>query len=437
MQDKVVMNKNDFAKKPPMGWNSYDCFGHAVDEDEFKANVDYIADNLKDYGWEYCVVDFCWSYPKKGEIYAPSQKFENGKFDVELCLDEWGRPIPAPSKFPSANGSFKYLADYCHQRGLKFGIHLMRGIPRQAVEYKLPIKGASGITADMVISGEDCEWLNHNKGMDMDSAGAQEFLDSIFEQYAEWDVDYIKLDDASRPYTAGRRKEVEGYHKAIMKTGREMVLSLSPGAISSKTAPIEEAEHFIKYSNAWRIKDDVWDDSRHLRDIFPIAKKWVPFIGSGHYPDCDMLPIGRLLKCGGFGGERDSRLTENEKEMMLTLWAFVRSPLMMGGHLPESRESDLKYFKQKEIIDINQNSTENRIMIDRAKYQLWGAKVGNKEYESHFNIARCGLPKTIRINVCEGERIFDVWSGKEMKVKRGKARVFVKPMSVRLIRKEK
>lgn len=431
------MDKNSFAPKPPMGWNSYDCFGWAVDENEFKANVDFVANNLKEYGWEYCVVDFCWSYPLKGPINAPFQKYENGRFDIELWLDEYGRPIPAPTKFPSANGSFKYLADYCHERGLKFGIHLMRGIPRQAVKYKMPILGTNGITADMIISGEDCDWLNHNKGIDMEKEGAQEFLNSIFEQYAEWEVDYIKLDDAARPYSAGRRAEVEGYHKAIMNSGRPMVLSLSPGAISHETAPVEEAEHFIKYANCWRIKDDVWDDTRHLRDIFPIAAKWAPYIGAGHFPDADMLPIGRLLKCGGFGGERDSRLTEKEKEVMMNLWAIMRSPLMMGGHLPESKEEDLKFYKQKEIIDINQNSSENRVVVNDTKYPVWGAKVGNREYRACFNIAKGILPKFCTVSVPEGYKAVDVWSGKELKVKGGKVRFFLMPMSTKLIRMEK
>ena len=431
------MNKNDFAPKPPMGWNSYDCFGHAVDENEFKANVDYIAKNLKQYGWEYCIVDFCWSYPIKGPINAPNQRYENGRFDVELWLDDFGRPIPAPTKFPSANGSFKYLADYCHERGLKFGIHLMRGIPRQAVEYKLPIYGTDGITADMIISGEDCDWLNHNKGIDMDKKGAQEFLDSIFSQYAEWEVDYIKLDDASRPYTLQRRKEVEGYHKAIMNCGRPMVLSLSPGAISHETAPIEEAEHFVTYANAWRIKDDVWDNSKHLRDIFPIAKKWVKFIGRGHYPDCDMLPIGRLLKCGGFGGERDTRLTKEEKEVMLTLWALMKSPLMMGGHLIESKEEDLAFYKQEEVIAINQNSIDNRVITDDNKYPVWGAKVDDKDYQAYFNIAKGIVPKYTRIAIPEGCKAFDVWAGKEIKQRKRKIGVWLKPMSVKLIRMEK
>ena len=431
------MNKNDFAPKPPMGWNSYDCFGHAVDENEFKANVDYIAKNLKQYGWEYCIVDFCWSYPIKGPINAPNQRYENGRFDVELWLDDFGRPIPAPTKFPSANGSFKYLADYCHERGLKFGIHLMRGIPRQAVEYKLPIYGTDGITADMIISGEDCDWLNHNKGIDMDKKGAQEFLDSIFSQYAEWEVDYIKLDDASRPYTLQRRKEVEGYHKAIMNCGRPMVLSLSPGAISHETAPIEEAEHFVTYANAWRIKDDVWDNSKHLRDIFPIAKKWVKFIGRGHYPDCDMLPIGRLLKCGGFGGERDTRLTKEEKEVMLTLWALMKSPLMMGGHLIESKEEDLAFYKQEEVIAINQNSIDNRVITDDNKYPVWGAKVDEKDYQAYFNIAKGIVPKYTRIAIPEGCKAFDVWAGKEIKQRKRKIGVWLKPMSVKLIRMEK
>ena len=431
------MDKNIFQEKPAMGWNSYDCFGHAVTEEDFKANVDYVANNLKEYGWEYCVVDFCWSYPLVGEIYPPNQSLKDGKFDVELWLDEFGRPIPAPTKFPSSNGSFKYLADYCHERGLKFGIHLMRGVPRQAVEYKQPVKGIDGVTADMIISGEDCDWLNHNKGIDMNKAGAQEYLNSLFEQYAEWEVDYIKLDDASRPYTKGRRLEVEGYHKAIINCGRPMVLSLSPGAISHETAPVEEAEHFIKYSNSWRIKDDVWDNVKHLRDIFPIAKKWIPYIGRGHFPDCDMLPIGRLLKCGGFGGERDGRLTKEQKEVMLTLWALMRSPLMMGGHLPESKEEDLCFYKQKEIIDINQNGRDTALLVDNEKYPVWGAKVENKEYQAYFNISKSPIPKRMVIKLSEGEKAYDVWSGKELKARNGKVVCYLKNISVKLIRKEK
>ncbi len=430
------MDKREFALKPPMGWNSYDCFGWAVDEYQFKENVDYIARNLKQYGWEYCVVDFCWSYPLKGEIYAPHQKFENGRFDVELHLDEYGRPLPAPEKFPSANGSFKYLADYCHERGLKFGIHLMRGVPRQAVEYKLPIFAREDLTCDQIISGEDCDWLNHNKGIDMLKDGAQDFLNSLFKQYAEWEVDYIKLDDASRPYTLGRQREVEGYHKAIMASGRPMVLSLSPGAISHESAPIEEARHFMKYANCWRIKDDVWDNTRHLRDIFPIAAKWVNFIGEGHFPDCDMLPIGRLLKCGGFGGERDSRLTVKEKETMLTLWALMRSPLMMGGHLLESKEEDLAFFKQKEIIDINQNSYENKILVSNDKFSVWGAKVGKVEYVAQFNIAKSPFPRRFTLEVKKGAKITDVWHKKELKNRGGKVSFYLAPMSTKLLRVE-
>ncbi len=431
------MDKNTFALKPPMGWNSYDCFGHAVDENEFKMNVDYVAEHLKEYGWEYCIVDFCWSYPIKKPIYAPNQTYADGKFDVELNLDEYGRPLPAPEKFPSANGSFKYLADYCHQRGLKFGVHLMRGIPRQAVEYKLPILGTDGITADMIISGEDCDWLNHNKGIDMDKPGAEEYLDSIFRQYAEWEVDYIKLDDAARPYTDGRKKEVEGYHNAILKTGRPMVLSLSPGAISADTAPVQDAEHFMEFANAWRIKDDVWDKSKHLREIFPIASKWVQYTGAGHFPDCDMLPIGRLLKCGGFGGERDSRLTESEKEVMLSLWSLIRSPLMMGGHLPESKEEDLKFYKQREIIDINQNSHDNRVVVDDNKFPIWGAKVGDTEYIACFNVAKGIRLKAFSVDVPDGYSVADVWRKKQVRVHNGKVRFILKPMSVKLLRIEK
>ncbi|MBO7156245.1 MAG: hypothetical protein J6V83_02455, partial [Clostridia bacterium] len=167
--------------------------------------------------------------------------------------------------------------------------------------------------------------------------------------------------------------------------------------------------------------------------IFPIASKWVNFIGEGHFPDCDMLPIGRLLKCGGFGGERDSRLTEKEKEVMLTLWAMMRSPLMMGGHLPESKEEDLKFYKNREVIKINQDSTENRVITDSMKYPVWGAKVDGTEYVACFNVSKGIMPKFFNVEV-KGAKAFDVWQGKELKIKHGKVRFSLTKNSCKLIR---
>ena len=111
-----------------MGWNSWDCYGPCVREEEVKANADYMAEHLKSHGWQYIVVDIQW--------YEPNARAQGYNNFAPLEMDSWGRLIPAVNRFPSAadGNGFKPLADYVHNKGLKFGIHMMRGIPRQAVK---------------------------------------------------------------------------------------------------------------------------------------------------------------------------------------------------------------------------------------------------------------------------------------------------------------
>ena len=109
----------DFIKKPPMGWNSWDCYGAGVTEDELLGNAEFMRDRLKQYGYQYVVCDIQWYEPAaKGNVY--------NNF-ADLCMDEYSRLIPAVNRFPSsANGAgFKPIADKIHSMGLKFGIHIM------------------------------------------------------------------------------------------------------------------------------------------------------------------------------------------------------------------------------------------------------------------------------------------------------------------------
>lgn len=376
----VVFFKNavcQLAYKPPMGWNSYNCFGSAVHEDEVKANADYVAKNLKQYGWQYIVVDFLWSYdnPPGSKIGNPYQKqLQDGSYVPWLTMDKWGRLLPHVNKFPSAfnaNG-FKPLSDYVHGLGLKFGIHVMRGIPRQAVWAKSPIKGANGITADMIAdTSSTCSWMNHMYGIDMKKRGAQEYLNSILELYKEWAVDFIKVDDIARPY---HLEEVEGYYHAIRNTKREIVLSISPGE-----TPRERASHVKNYTNMWRMADDFWDNWKMLKQMFDYAQKWEGVSGFGHWADCDMIQIGKLSKRGPVGPERFSRFTEDELYTHINFWSIFKSPLMLGGNLPENRELELKLFTNQEVIDVNQLGENPRILFKNDSSMVWISNTGNNK----------------------------------------------------------
>lgn len=371
---EIVKVEYPVASKPPMGWNSYNCFCATVTEREVKENTDYVATYLKAFGWQYIVVDFCWPYPhhprssqdNPGQMRLP----KDGSYQPWLSMDSFGRLLPFEGKFPSSGNrkGFRPLSDYVHSKGLKFGIHIMRGIPRQAVWEKSPVFGTDNITADMIAdTTSTCAWLDNMYGLDMNKKGAQEYLNSLVQLYSEWDVDFIKLDDIASPYHAA---EVEGYQNAIQNSGRPIVLSISPGA-----TPVEKAGHVSKFANQWRMSADFWDNWPQLLHMFNLAKAWEGIGKSGSWPDCDMLQIGKLSKRGPVGNERFSRFTNEELYTHMTFWCLYRSPLMLGGNLPENRELELKLFTNPEVIEINQNGVIPRELLRTEDYIVWESKM--------------------------------------------------------------
>jgi hypothetical protein len=372
------------AATPPMGWNSYNCYGSAVHEDEVKANADYVAGHLKSFGWQYIVVDFLWAYdnPPGSLIGNPFQsRLEDGSYIPWLAMDQWGRLVPDVNKFPSAFGSagFRPLADYIHARGLKFGIHVMRGIPRQAVWARSPVWGAKGITADQIAdTTSTCPWMNHMYGLDMSKPGAQEYLNSLLDLYAQWGVDFIKVDDLSRPY---HMAEIEGYRKAIQQCGRPVVFSLSPGE-----TPLKDSSHVSQYGNMWRMADDFWDNWKEVLKMFDYAKSWEGVGGPGHWPDCDMLQIGKISLRGPVGPARYSRLTEAELTTHMTFWCIFRSPLMLGGNLPDNRPLEERLFSNEEVLEVNQHGEGPHQLYKDSVSMIWMSKGGKGINIAVFNI---------------------------------------------------
>jgi hypothetical protein len=376
---------HQWAISPPMGWNSYDCFGAAVNEAEVKGNADIMAAHLKDAGWEFIVIDYCWYYPHVAALNNPPQTPD---FKPSLPLDRFGRLLPATDRFPSAaNGAgFRAIGEYIHELGLKFGIHVMRGIPREAVAKKMPIKGTE-FTADQVAdTNSTCRWLNLMYGIDMNKPGAQEYYNSLFELYASWGVDYVKVDDISSPYYP---EEIEAVRKAIDNCGRKIVLSLSPG----NETPGEKADHVMRNANLWRISSDFWDAWPPLKAQFELLHTWEDYIAPGHWPDADMIPIGLLNRRGpGQGTERRSGFTHTEQYTLMTLWSIARSPLMYGGDLMMMRPNELLLLSNKEVLQVNQASLNNRQLFRDGDKVAWVADVPDSDdrYLALFNLGDDG-----------------------------------------------
>jgi alpha-galactosidase len=376
------------AARPPMGWNSYNCFGSAVHEDEVRANADYMAQRLKPFGWQYIVVDFLWAYdnPPGSLIGNPyQQRLEDGAYIPWLAMDQWGRLTPDINKFPSAfcGKGFKPLADYVHSLGLSFGIHVMRGIPRQAVWAHSPVENAGGITADQIAdTNSTCDWMNHMYGLNMQKPGAQEYLNSLLRLYADWGVDFIKVDDISRPYQLA---EIEGYRKAIVNCKRPIVLSISPGE-----TPLKDSAHVSEHANMWRMADDFWDSWPEMLKMFDYAKNWEGIGGPGHWPDCDMLQIGKISKRGPVGPERYSRFTQDELITHMTFWCMYRSPLMLGGNLPEDRPFEDSLFTNPEVLAAGQEGEGPRQLCKEGGRMVWVSsgrdRTAQSWYVALFNI---------------------------------------------------
>jgi alpha-galactosidase len=353
---------------PVMGWNSWDGFATTVTEAQTRAQAGVMQEKLASHGWKLITVDIQWYEPG-----ATGFDYHQG---AKLDMDKFGRLLPATNKFPSAaNGrGFKPLADYIHSLGLKFGVHLMRGIPRQAVAAKTPIKGTSYTAADIADTNNVCRWNTDMYGVDMSKPGAQEYYDSVFELFASWGLDFVKVDDLSRPY---HQAEIEAIRQAIDKTGRPIIFSTSPGA-----TPLSAGESVSRHANMWRISDDFWDKWSLLLEQFDRLRDWTPYRGPGHFPDADMLPIGVLQM-----GKNKTNFKPDEQFTLLTLWSIARSPLILGADLTKLDAFTFALITNDEVIAVDQNSTNNRELFHRDGFYGWVADVPGSpdKYLALFN----------------------------------------------------
>ncbi|HYB60571.1 MAG TPA: glycoside hydrolase family 27 protein [Methylomirabilota bacterium] len=367
------------AATPPMGWNSWDGYGTTITEDQVKATADAFAKNLKPFGWQYVVVDAEW--------FVTNPTAEGNSKSSQYSMDAYGRYTPAANRFPSSvpGAGFKPLADYLHSLGLKFGIHILRGIPKKAVEANLPIANSSYHASDAADTGDTCPWNPDNYGIDASKPGGQAYYDSIAALYASWGIDFLKVDCiSSHPY---RGDEIRMLSAAIAKTGRPIVLSLSPGP-----APIEKYFELREYAQMWRISNDIWDlwhstsdYPQGVGDQFATAAKWAGLAQPGHWPDADMLPLGELGPAPGWGAPRTTRLTHDEQRTLITLWSIFHSPLIVGGDLTKMDDWTLSLLTNPEVLAVDQHAWDSRVPFDDGKITAWTADSGVAYYIAVFN----------------------------------------------------
>jgi alpha-galactosidase len=444
-----------WAEKPPMGWNSWDCFGAGVWQADVLANADYMVANLKSHGWNLVTIDIQWYEPR-----AHTDQYRPG---AVLEMDANGRLLPATNRFPMTadSRSFKPMADYLHSRGLKFGLHMLRGIPRQAVDRdNSPILGTAYHAADIADKINICRWNADMYGVDMSKPGAQEYYDSVFALLASWDLDFVKVDDLSAPDY--QTTEVEAIRRAIDKTGRHIVFSTSPGA-----TPLAQGANVETNANQWRVSNDFWDNWNALNEQFARLNNWTPFRAPGHWPDADMIPFGNIRAWQ----ENDAwtHFTHDEQYTLMTLWSIARSPLILGANLPKNDDFTLSLLTNDAVIAVNQNSTGNKQVYNATNHVVWVADIpGSKDkYVALFNAppqaprGRRGRANTGDTNAAAGAtanattnangpaeisvemadiglagscQVRDVWTGKDLGAMTGAVKAMVNPHGAALLR---
>jgi alpha-galactosidase len=397
----LTVLKGPVLAHAPLGWNSWDVYGASVREDEVLENAEYLAARLAPFGWEYIVVDIQWYEPgASSSAYRPF---------VPLEMDEVSRLVPAANRFPSAagGGGFEHLARRIHGLGLKFGIHVMRGVPRQAVHANTPILGTSAGARDIAQTNSICPWNTDMYGVNPGAPGAQEYYDSLFSLYATWGVDFVKVDDILLPYATG---EIECIRRAIDRAGRDMVLSLSCGP----TGP-EHADHLRKNADMWRMTGDFWDRWDDLYSMFEPCRTWAPFSGNGHWPDADMLPLGRIaLRSSEHGcGDRWTRFTLAEQRTMMSLWSIVGSPLMIGSFLPDLDDWTLGLLTNGEVLEMHRSARNPRQVSRGGDCVIWAADgPDGSSYMAIFNLGARQASIAVPVQGTLGDgHVQDLWSG--------------------------
>jgi alpha-galactosidase len=383
------------APAPPMGWNSWDSFGPTIREDEARANAQIMAKRLLPYGYNIFTVDIQW--------YEPGANAYDYRKGAELTMDDWGRLMPAPNRFPSAadGAGFKSLADFVHGLSLKFGIHMMRGVPRQAADRNLPIEGTKYRAGDIADRVNVCAWNTDMYGIDMSKPGAQDYYDSVFRLYASWGVDFVKADDMSRPY-ARNAAEIHAVRRAIDASGRAMILSLSPGE-----TPLAASDDVARNANMWRISDDFWDTWPALLEQFERLKRWAPLARAGAWPDADMLPFGVLEM-----GKRATRFTRDEQRAVMTLWCIARSPLIMGGDLRKLDDVTASLLTNDEVLAVNRKGEAAHELFRDAGAAAWAATLEGERCVALFNLGAATAP--VSVAVPGRAHVRDLWEGRDL-----------------------
>lgn len=421
MQNQPMKSSaRSLTPRPPLGWNSYDCYGCSANQRVTLANLDAFAAKLKPAGYEYFVIDNGWFAEY---VIEPGEEFTREKEASDVRLDGHARLLPSKVSFP--NG-LKPVIEHAHKLGIKFGVHMMRGVPRKAVALRQPILGTDVTAADIANTEDTCRWCKYMFGVDMDKPGAQAYYDSVIAQLADWGIDFIKYDDIVH-----KPREIEAVADAIAKCGRDIVLSLSPGDVIN----LADIGAYSR-ANMYRITGDVWDKRPSIERGFKRWEQVQDIRVEGLWPDLDMIPFGRLMvwnpatptrqECNvlaGLGTARDDRFTPPQRRTFMAQRALAASPLFMGGELTMSSDEVFRLITHKKMLACNQNGVTGKLVHRTEHIDVWHTPHRSTPHAGWFGLFNRtespwqGTLDLTQIGVDPRANLWDIW--REVAVKTG------------------
>ncbi|MFF7331995.1 RICIN domain-containing protein [Streptomyces sp. NPDC008150] len=388
---KAFASDNGIAVNAPlMGWSGWGFLQRDPSAAKFKAQVDaLVSTGLKDAGYVYANMDDFW-------YKCPGSQGPD--------VDANGRWVTDGSLFPGSGGKdgMEVLADYVHSKGLKFGLYVTPGISAQAVAKKTKIAGTS-YTADQIATSSSASNFNC-KGMrniDFGKPGAQEFIDSWADEFADWGVDYLKLDGVGPSKTA----DVTAWSKALRQTGRPIALNLSASLSASNGAT------WSSLANSWRIDGDIGASPKgysfpltswtNVSKRFDDAATYQPYAGKGGWNDLDSF---------GVGNGDDDGITPPQRQTNMALWALASSQYMLGADLADLDPGDKALLTNKRLIAIDQDGIpasrvikdgDEQVFAKREKNGTWYIGMFNTDTSSSHTfslpLAQLGLSGSAKV----------------------------------------
>ena len=314
---------------PPLGWNSWYCWSESVSQEKvLKTANDFIKTGIKDYGWNYVNIDDCW------------QGIRGGKYNA----------IQGNGRFPN----MKRLTSKIHKMGLKVGIYSSpwQGTFAGFIGGTAPTKNGDYSSLNMLPEdkrNQKYQIFGRYPGSIKRGAakiGKYWFFDKDAKQFAEWGIDYIKVD--WRPNDIPTTKRM---YENLRESGRDIVYSLS------NTAPIKNGKGLSKYANLWRTTDDIHDNWSSISSIGFQTNKWRKFQSQGHWNDPDMLQIGKLGTTNSYVKKfKKSKLTADEQYTQLTLWSMLSAPLLLSCDIAALDKFTLNLITNSDVLAINQDA---------------------------------------------------------------------------------